>query len=90
MNWITVIGLVAAFCTTTSFIPQAIKSVRTKQTDGISLPMYVVFTFGTAMWFIYGLASSNVPVVLANGVTLILSSVILFVKIKHSITKPKH
>ena len=83
MNWITVTGLVAAFCTTASFLPQAIKTIKTKDTASISLAMYVLFTFGTLMWFIYGLLSNNFPVMLANGITLGLASVILFYKIKH-------
>jgi MtN3 and saliva related transmembrane protein len=84
MNWITTTGLVAAFFTTTSFFPQAIKTIRTNDTSSISLLMYLLFTFGTLMWFIYGIASHNFPVSLANGITLILSSIILYLKIKNT------
>ena len=70
MNWVNVLGLVAAFCTTSSFLPQAIKTIRTKDTSAISLSMYVLFTFGTLMWLIYGLTSHNFPVAIANAVTL--------------------
>jgi MtN3 and saliva related transmembrane protein len=84
MNWITICGLVAAFFTTASFLPQAIKTIRTKDTSSISLSMYVMFTFGTLMWFVYGIVSSNLPVALANGITLILASIILYFKIKHT------
>lgn len=83
MNFITIIGLVAAICTTVSFIPQAIKTIKTKDTSGISLSMYSLFAFGTVMWLIYGIFSSNLPVSLANGVTLIFSLIILFYKIKY-------
>jgi len=89
MNWITASGLVAAFFTTTSFLPQAIQTIRTKDTSAISLSMYIMFTFGTLMWFAFGLASGNLPVSLANGITLILASIILFFKIKHTITISK-
>jgi MtN3 and saliva related transmembrane protein len=82
MNWISIIGLVAAVFTSTSFLPQALKTIRTKDTSSISLSMYILFTFGTLMWFIYGLASDNLPVWLANGFTLILASIILFFKIQ--------
>ena len=81
MNWISVIGLCAAVLTSTSFLPQALKTIRTKDTSSISLSMYILFTLGTLMWFIYGLASNNLPVWLANGFTLILASIILYVKI---------
>ncbi len=83
MNFITLIGLLAAFGTTISFVPQAIKTIRTKDTSGISLAMYLVFTAGTFFWLLYGLLSSNIPVSLANGVTLVFASIILFYKIRY-------
>ena len=84
MNWISVIGLCAAVLTSTSFLPQALKTIRTKDTSSISLSMYVLFTLGTLLWFIYGLASNNLPVWLANGFTLILASIILYFKIQNT------
>jgi MtN3 and saliva related transmembrane protein len=83
MNFVTIMGLIAAACTTTSFIPQAIKTIQTKDTSGISLAMYSLFAFGTLMWLLYGIFSSNIPVSLANGITLIFASIILFYKIKY-------
>ncbi|MBA2250708.1 MAG: SemiSWEET transporter [Chitinophagaceae bacterium] len=83
MNLITLTGLIAATGTTASFIPQAVKTIRTKNTSGISLSMYSLFAFGTLMWLIYGIASANLPVTLANGVTLVFSLIILFYKIKY-------
>jgi MtN3 and saliva related transmembrane protein len=82
MNWISAIGLIAAILTSTSFLPQALKTIRTKDTSSISLFMYILFTLGTLMWFIYGLATNNFPVWLANGFTLILASIILYFKIQ--------
>jgi MtN3 and saliva related transmembrane protein len=84
MTIITITGLVAAFCTTSSFLPQAIKTIQTKDTASISLAMYVLFTFGTLMWLVYGLASANWPVTIANGITLVLASIILFYKIRNT------
>jgi MtN3 and saliva related transmembrane protein len=81
MNWIFDSGIIAAFCTTISFVPQAIKTIKTKDTSSISLNMYLLFTFGTLMWLLYGIFSRNVPVWLANSVTLVLSSVILYFKL---------
>lgn len=80
---ITGVGLAAAFCTTFSFLPQAIKTIRTKDTASISLSMYALFTFGTLLWFIYGLWSSNLPVYVANGVTLVFAMIILGYKIRY-------
>jgi MtN3 and saliva related transmembrane protein len=84
MNWIYLIGLSAAVLTSTSFLPQALKTIRTKDTSSISLSMYILFTLGTLMWFIYGLATNNLPVWLANGFTLILASIILYFKVQNT------
>ena len=83
MNWISATGLIAAVLTSTSFLPQALKTIRTKDTTSISLSMYILFTFGTLMWFIYGLATNNFPVWLANGFTLVLASIILYFKVQN-------
>lgn len=82
MNWISIAGYTAAFCTTISFLPQAVKTIKTKDTSGISLYMYVIFTTGTILWFLYGLFTNNLPVLIANAITAVLSIVILFYKIK--------
>jgi MtN3 and saliva related transmembrane protein len=83
MTLIDIIGLLAAFSTTISFLPQAIKTIRTKDTSGISLSMYAVFTTGTLLWLIYGIMLPSFPVALANGVTFILASIILVYKLKY-------
>lgn len=76
------LGSIAAILTTASFVPQAIKVIRERQTAGISLSMYVLFTIGVALWFIYGLVIGRYPIYLANGITLALSSVVLVMKIR--------
>ena len=80
---IPLIGIIAAFCTTLSFLPQAVKIIKTKNTEGISLYMYVLFIVGVFFWFIYGYLRMDIPVMVANGVTLALASVILFYKVKY-------
>ncbi len=77
------LGFVAAFLTTFAFAPQAFKTIRTKNTESISLPMYLILTVGIACWFIYGIYKNDAPIILANAVTLFLSSIILILKIKH-------
>ena len=76
------IGLAAAILTTASFLPQAFMVVRTRNTAGISLAMYVLFTIGVAGWLLYGLLIQSLPVILANFITLILAATILFMKIR--------
>ncbi|MBN2348718.1 MAG: SemiSWEET family sugar transporter [Bacteroidales bacterium] len=83
MNWITIIGLVAASCTTISFLPQAVKIIKTKHTKDLSLGMYILFSAGVLFWLLYGILTKDLPVLLANAITLSLSVVILFFKIKY-------
>ena len=80
---IQIIGFIAAACTTLSFLPQAIKTLKTKDTSGISLPMYVLFTFGVLLWLIYGIMVPDYPLIVANSVALGLTGCILVLKLKH-------
>ena len=77
------IGFFAAFCTTIAFLPQALKVWKTKSTSDISLYMFIIFTIGVISWLIYGITISDLPIILANAVTLILSLFILVYKIKY-------
>jgi len=83
-----VIGTLAASLTTASFLPQAVKVLRTRNTEGISLAMYAMFCFGVAMWLAYGLMADAMPVVLANAATLVLAAAILSMKIRDVIRPP--
>jgi MtN3 and saliva related transmembrane protein len=82
MELITAIGTVAAICTTASFLPQAIKIIKLKETRDISLLTYLLLEVGILMWLVYGVMIGEMPIILANAVTLIFTTVILFLKIK--------
>jgi len=75
------LGYPAAILTTVAFVPQALHSWRTRDLSGISLPMYALFTLGVALWLGYGLAIGSFPVIAANAVTLVLASLVLWLKI---------
>jgi MtN3 and saliva related transmembrane protein len=77
------IGMTAAFCTTISFLPQVIKTWRTRETKDLSLAMFLVFTTGIFLWLVYGLAIGDWPLILSNGTTFVLSGTILFFKLRH-------
>lgn len=83
MDWITSIGFIAAACTTFAFIPQALKTIKTKHTKDLSLVMYIVVNIGIFLWLIYGILRNDYPVLIANAVTLIFTSTILYLKIKY-------
>jgi len=76
------IGTVAATLTTVSFVPQALKALRTRDTASISLGMYVVFTLGIACWFAYGVALGSWPMMVSNLITLALAGAILVMKLR--------
>ncbi len=75
------IGYPAATLTTVAFIPQAWKSWKTRDLSGISLPMYALFTLGVALWLGYGIVIGSAPVIAANSITLLLASIVLWLKI---------
>ena len=77
------IGFFAAFCTTIAFVPQAIKVYKSKSTKDISLYMFLIFTIGVLSWLIYGIIIFNLPVILANATTLVLSIFILVYKLRY-------
>jgi MtN3 and saliva related transmembrane protein len=83
MSITTIIGLVAAACTTFSFLPQAIKVIRTRHTKDLSLVMYLVFTIGILLWLIYGILLKDLPMILANVITIVLAFTILIMKIRY-------
>jgi MtN3 and saliva related transmembrane protein len=78
-----VVGIVAAMLTTCSFVPQAAMTIRTKDTAGISLVMYLMFTGGVLLWLVYGIYLKDLALMLSNGVTLVLASIILSCKIRN-------
>jgi MtN3 and saliva related transmembrane protein len=77
------IGFAAAFLTSVSFIPQAVMTIRTKNTSGISRGMYSMFTLGVALWLAYGIYLKSWPMIVANVVTLALAATILALKLRY-------
>lgn len=75
------VGYPAAILTTIAFVPQAWKSWRTRDLSGISLPMYILFTLGVALWLTYGLLITSTPIIIGNGITLVLATVVLWLKL---------
>ena len=82
MHFLNLIGLSSAFLTTPAFFPQVIKTVRTKSTGYLSLPMYTLMFTGTLCWLAYGLMKHDLPVTLANAVSSLASFVIFYYKIR--------
>jgi MtN3 and saliva related transmembrane protein len=78
-----IIGYIAAFLTTFSFLPQVISILRTKDTSGISLSMYSIFVSGVFLWLIYGILLKNIVITSANLVTFILAGMVLVLRVRN-------
>ncbi len=76
------LGYVAALLTTMSFFPQALKTLRSGDTSGISLRMYGLFTAGIALWALYGFCTSDGPLIAANLITLVPAGIVLERKLR--------
>ncbi len=83
MDLLTCIGLFAGVLTTISFLPQAIKTWKTKSTKDISLEMFLCFCLGVILWVIYGFFTHNLPVFMANFATFVLAFTILVCKLRY-------
>ena len=84
---IELIGLLAAILTTTAFIPQVYKVIKTKSVEGLSLTTYLIFTSGVLFWLIYGLLKSSISMIIGNGITFLLAFSILYYILKNRNSK---
>ena len=78
-----IIGAIAACLTTFSFVPQVIKVIKTKDTSGISLLMYLMSCLGIFLWMVHGLMIKDSALFYANLVTFVLALIVLVYKVKY-------
>lgn len=84
INYIEIIGLIAAFLTTASFLPQVYKTWKTKDVSSLSLPMFLMFFLGVMLWLVYGVLLKSPALILANSVTVISSFLLVYFKLKYT------
>jgi MtN3 and saliva related transmembrane protein len=77
------LGYVAAVLTTIAFVPQAVKTIRSRDTRGISLGMYLAFTTGLIFWFGYGCVLHSWPMIVSNAIAASVAATILVLKLRH-------
>ncbi|MDB5511698.1 MAG: hypothetical protein JWR08_1181 [Enterovirga sp.] len=82
MSSVELIGGAAALLTTFCWVPQALRTIRLRDTRAISLPAQLAFAAGLALWLVYGVLIASWPLVLANAVSLALASVIVATKLR--------
>ena len=83
MDFVNAIGLTAGALTTAAFLPQVVKTWKTRSTKDISLGMFLVLCSGIALWLVYGVLREDLPLLLANGVTIFLAGTILVFKLRY-------
>ena len=84
------IGVAAALCSMSSFVPQIVKIVREHDAESVSVRMYVVTVSGFVFWIGYGIAIASWPVAVSNTVNLALSAAILVLKMRYSKKAKSH
>jgi len=82
MDFTTIIGLLAAFCTTISYYPQLKKCWQTGSAGDLSLVMYLTLASGVALWVVYGFLKADIVIILANATSLALQLAILYFKVQ--------
>jgi len=82
MNFVYILGLSAGMCTTIAFLPQVIKTWKSRSAKDLSLGMFSLFCFGVIQWLVYGIFQNDVPVIAANLITLMLASTLLVFKLR--------
>lgn len=86
---IDTIGIIAAVLTTGAFLPQAIRTIKTRETESLSLTMYLLMSVGNLLWLVYGILSDSIPVILANAITVCFVVIILIFKIIDMVNEKK-
>ena len=84
-----IIGIIAATLTTIAFFPQVIQVIKSKDTKSISLTMYILFVTGVLLWVLYGFYLNDLPIIIANSIVAVASTIIHCYKIKEIRSKVK-
>jgi MtN3 and saliva related transmembrane protein len=84
MNSLDTLGLIATCFTTSSFVPQVWQIWKTRDVSGISLPTYLIITFGLGLWLLYGILKGDMPLIVANAMMVVLTGAITLMKIRFS------
>ena len=88
MNWTQVIGLAAGVCTSTSLIPQVVKTIKEKKAEDVSLVMLLVLGTGIILWIIYGIRKNDLPIIATNTFSLLVNITMVILGIKYKKQKP--
>ena len=88
MNWTQVIGLAAGVCTSTSLIPQVVKTIKEKKAEDVSLLMLLVLATGIILWIVYGVKKNDLPIIATNAFSLLVNIMMMILGVKYKKEKP--
>lgn len=86
---INIVGYAAAICMIFGYLPQAITTIRTRDTDGIALPTFLMLGLGSVLFVVQGILLDNIPLVITNAITTICSVIVFAIKIHNDRKKKK-
>lgn len=84
MNWTPIIGLIAGILTSSSMVPQVVKTIKEKKADDVSLFMLVVLMLGVATWVIYGIMREDMPIIVTNSFSFLVNITMIFLRLKYN------
>ena len=87
--WLNVVGYAASVCMVLGYMPQAIATIRTRNTDGIAMPTFCMLGLGSILFVVQGIVLENWPLVITNVITTICSVIIFGIKIHNDSRKKK-
>ena len=87
--WINIFGFAAAICMVAGYLPQALYTIRTRDTDGIALPTFLLMFLGSVFFIIQGIMIGNMPLWLTNSITAVCAAIVFGIKMYNDYIKPK-
>jgi len=85
MTLISIIGVLAAIVSTINQLPQAYKTIRSKDTHSLSLWMYIMVWTATSLWLLYGILLNDFPLILSNSISILPITYILWTKVRNTL-----
>lgn len=85
-----IVGYLAAICMVFGYLPQAIYTIRTRDTDGIAMPTFLLLGFGSIFFVVQGILLANIPLVITNAITTVSSAIVFCIKVNNDRKKKKH
>lgn len=87
--WINIIGTAAAICMICGYVPQAFHTIKTRETDAIAMPTFIMLGLGSVFFVVQGAMTANWPLVVTNTITTVASIIIVFIKINNDRKKKR-